>query len=164
MKYEIERRFLVQHDGWRRDCANGRLFRQGFLSTVKERVVRVRVVAEQATLTIKGVVQQGFTRPEFEYPIPLDDACYLLEHLCQPPLIEKRRYTMAVGKLLWEIDEFFGDNLGLIVAEVELHQEGQDITPLPDWLGREVTHDARYCNANLVHHPWGKWSQSEQDR
>ncbi|MBF0158003.1 MAG: CYTH domain-containing protein [Magnetococcales bacterium] len=164
MKYEIERRFLMQNDNWRHLGVAGELFRQGFLSTVRERVVRVRVVGERATLTIKGIAQQqSFTRAEFEYTIPLDDGNYLLEQLCETPLIEKRRYTIPIGALVWEIDEFFGDNQGLILAEVELQQEQQEIGSLPDWVGREITYDARYSNASLVHHPWGRWSPEERN-
>ncbi|MBF0624205.1 MAG: CYTH domain-containing protein [Magnetococcales bacterium] len=156
MGREIERRFLVNGEGWRQpDRATP--FRQGFLSTVRERVVRVRLAGGQATLTIKGPAREsGFTRPEFEYPIPAADAEYLLDHLCHQPLIEKTRYRIPWQGLIWEVDEFFGENQGLVVAEVELKTEDQAVV-LPPWVAMEITHDHRYSNANLVMHPFTRW-------
>jgi CYTH domain-containing protein len=154
MAQEIERKFLVVGDEWRPRAA-GRRFRQGYLSTVKERTVRVRVAGDAATLTIKGITV-GATRTEYEYPIPLADAQAMLDDLCERPLIEKTRHVVHEGGLTWEIDEFEGANAGLIVAEVELDDAGRVIT-LPPWVGDEVTHDPRYFNSNLIAHPYTEW-------
>lgn len=151
---EIERRFLVRHAGWR-GLGPGTPFRQGFLSTAKERVVRVRIADNQATLTIKGLTQ-GFSKHEFNYPIPMDHAQLMLDQLCERPLIEKTRYRIEANGLTWEVDEFAGDNQGLILAEVELEREDQEV-PLPDWVGEEVSHDPRYFNSSLVQHPYNRW-------
>jgi adenylate cyclase len=159
MGQEIERRFLVCGDGWRvPEC--GKRFRQGFLSTAPERVVRVRIVNDRATLTIKGKAQ-GAMRPEFEYPIPLEDAAYLLESMCERPLIDKTRYTLPIGGLVWEVDEFYAENQGLIIAEVELASTEQSIDPRPAWVGTEITHDGRYSNASLVRLPYCQWPASD---
>lgn len=153
MGKEIERKFLVTGDNWR--SAHAKLLRQGYLSTDKHRTVRVRVSGESAFLTIKGLTS-GATRQEFEYPIPVDDANEMLDELCQPPLIEKRRHVVRVDGMTWEIDEFLGENAGLVVAEVELQDEDQTFNR-PAWLGDEVTEDPRYYNANLVLQPYSKW-------
>lgn len=153
MGKEIERKFLVTGDRWRSDEA--KLLRQGYLSTDKHRTVRVRVSGESAYLTIKGLTH-GATRREFEYPIPVNDANEMLDKLCQPPLIEKRRYVVRRDGLTWEIDEFLGENEGLVVAEVELQDEDQAFGR-PEWLGEEVTEDPRYYNANLVQKPYSSW-------
>ncbi|MBF0341762.1 MAG: CYTH domain-containing protein [Magnetococcales bacterium] len=154
MGTEIERRFLVKGDGWR-GLGQGVDFQQGFLSTVKERVVRVRIAGEKATLTIKGV-SEGYSRLEFEYAIPKADAQVLLNTLCERPWIEKTRHRIPVGELVWEVDEFRGANQGLIMAEVELLDENQFVE-LPAWVGREVSTDPRFFNANLVHSPFSLW-------
>jgi CYTH domain-containing protein len=129
-------------------------YRQGYLSTVKERTVRVRTVDDRGYLTIKGVTV-GATRKEFEYDIPADDAVLLLE-LCEQPLVEKVRYKIPFGGLTWEVDEFEGVNQGLVVAECELSSEDQRIES-PPWIGEEVTGDPRYFNSNLIAHPFTKW-------
>ncbi|MGH2413508.1 MAG: CYTH domain-containing protein, partial [Microcystaceae cyanobacterium] len=98
----------------------------------------------------------GTSREEFEYPIPLEDAQMMLDNLCDRPLIEKTRYKIQQGGLVWEVDEFRGDNQGLIIAEVELVNENQ-IVELPDWIGLEVSHDARYFNFNLMKNSYSKW-------
>lgn len=154
MGKEIERRFLVQGDDWK-SLDKGVVYRQGFLSTDKERVVRVRVAAEKATLTIKGLTV-NFSKPEFEYPLPLSDAQTLLNDLCQKPLIEKTRYRIHHEGHVWEVDEFFGENQGLIVAEVELTHEQEHII-LPDWIGLEISSDPRYFNSSLVQNPFCQW-------
>jgi CYTH domain-containing protein len=155
MGMEIERKFLLKNDDWKKG-AEGVTYRQGYLSTVKERTVRVRTIAEKGFLTIKGMTT-GMTRSEFEYDIPLEDADYMLDALCEKPLIEKKRFKIALKGLTWEIDEFFGENEGLVLAEVELESEDQDIE-IPSWIGKEVTGDPRYFNANLVRHPYSTWS------
>ena len=154
MGQEIERKFLVTGDGWRSSEAVE--YRQGYLSTVKERTVRVRLAGGRGTMTIKGV-SQGATRAEYEYEIPAADAAEMLDRLCQRPLIEKRRTTLVAAGMTWEVDEFFGDNDGLLVAEVELRSEDQAFEH-PPWVGDEVTADPRYSNANLVDHPFRDWT------
>lgn len=154
MAKEIERRFLVTGEGWR-EGARGVMLRQGFLSAVKERVVRVRVAGEEATLTIKGIAR-GLSRAEFEYAIPMDDADYLLNHLCLRPFIEKRRHTVVAAGMVWVVDEFYGENDGLVMAEVELEREDQPVE-LPPWVGKEVSHDPRYQNSSLSQHPYRLW-------
>jgi adenylate cyclase len=155
MAIEIERKFLTKADSWRQ-TAQGKLYRQGYIPTVGKQAVRVRVVEDQGYLTLKGPVV-NYSRLEFEYPIPLDDAMQMLDRLCIPPLIEKIRYQIPWGDLVWEVDEFQGDNTGLILAEVELTDPQQAIV-LPDWVGKEVTGDPRYYNSYLSKHPFSRWS------
>lgn len=154
MAKEIERKFLLEGDGWRR-LAEGKLYRQGYLSSVKERTVRVRTVGQKGFLTIKGITV-GATRVEYEYEIPLEDCNAMLDDLAEKPIIEKKRYVVAFGGLNWEIDEFFGENAGLVVAEVELGSEDQAFDK-PSWVGEEVTGDPRYFNSNLIAHPYSTW-------
>ena len=154
MGIEIERKFLISSDDWR-GLAEGVEYRQGYLSTVKERTVRVRTVAEEGYLTVKGI-SIGASRAEFEYEIPINDAHEMLDELCLRPLIEKRRYRIPIAELTWEIDEFFGENHGLTIAEVELESEHQPVD-LPPWIGQEVTGDPRYFNSNLVTNPFSTW-------
>ncbi|MGI9319844.1 MAG: CYTH domain-containing protein [Thiogranum sp.] len=153
MGTEIERKFLVKEGPWREAAAE--TYRQGYLSTVKERTVRVRTINDKGYLTVKGV-SVGASRLEFEYEIPVADARELLDNLCEKPLIEKQRYKLDHGGLTWEIDVFFGDNEGLIVAEVELQSEDQ-VFERPDWVADEVTSDPRYFNANLINKPYSNW-------
>ena len=153
MAQEIERKFLVRGDAWRTD--NGTHIRQGYMHNDVNGTVRVRTKGARAYLTIKGGLT-GITRTEFEYEIPLEDANQMLDQLCHRPLIEKIRYEVHMEDFTWEIDEFFGDNAGLVVAEIELEDENQDF-PKPDWLGQEVSEDARYLNANLVKKPYSQW-------
>jgi len=152
MGIEIERKFLVCGPGWRQGQAQR--YSQGYLNRAAERTVRVRIAGEQAFLTIKGR-SQGASRLEFEYPLPLADAQALLQ-LCEGPLIDKTRYTLEQDGLRWEVDEFHGENAGLVLAEVELPSEDQTITR-PDWLGEEVTGDERYYNSRLSELPFGRW-------
>jgi CYTH domain-containing protein len=151
---EIERKFLVAGEDWRA-LARGTRYRQGYLSTVKERTVRVRTIDDKGFLTVKGITV-GATRSEYEYEIPAADADEMLDDLCQKPIIKKNRYKIALGDVTWEVDEFLGVNDGLIVAEVELQSEDQPF-PKPDWIGEEVTDDPRYFNANLVTRPFSTW-------
>jgi len=150
---EIERKFRVIKDTWRN--VKGTRYRQGYLNSAKERNVRVRTMEDKAYLTIKGIAI-GASRMEFEYEIPLQDADELLE-ICEKPLIEKTRYKVQEGSFVWEVDEFFRENQGLIVAEVELTSEDQEF-PKPDWVGEEVTGDTRYFNSNLIKNPYTNWS------
>ena len=154
MGVEIERKFLVRGDGWKA-MGQGALLRQGYLSSAPDRIVRVRIEGDKAMLTIKGR-SSGMTRNEWEYSIPVEDAQAFLDTLCERPLIEKKRYRIAYQGMLWEIDEFLGENAGLVVAEIELESEDQAFAK-PEWIGDEVTHDARYFNANLLRHPYSEW-------
>jgi len=156
MPVEIERKFLVAGDGWR-GLAPGRHYRQGYLSTEAARTVRVRAVGDSGYLTIKGATVNA-TRVEYEYRIPVEDAHAMLEGLCERPLIEKTRYRIEHDGLVWEVDEFAGENEGLLMAEVELESEDQEIA-LPDWIGEEVTGDPRYYNANLIANPFSQWPE-----
>lgn len=160
MAKEIERKFLVKGDRWR-DLAAGVSYRQGYL--LRERTgktIRIRIIGDQAFLTIKGQTK-GLTRLEFEYPIPLADAVEMLEKLGDRPQIEKQRYRIPMGGFVWEVDEFFGENAGLIVAEIELNEEAQSF-PKPEWISVEVTHASRYFNASLVDYPYSRWTAAEQ--
>jgi len=152
---EIERKFLVDDRSDSRRSAEYSEIRQGYLSIDKHRTVRVRIAGDAAYLTIKGITE-GATRAEYEYPIPVAHAREMLDTLCLRPLIEKRRYRVEYNGLIWEVDEFYGDNAGLIVAEVEL-ESAQQMFDKPPWAGEEVTDDPRYYNANLVNHPYTKW-------
>jgi adenylate cyclase len=158
MGVEIERKFLVQGDGWK--TSSGVLYRQGYLNRDKNRTVRVRIAGDAAFLTVKGV-SVGATRAEFEYAIPLADAEGLLT-LCDGPLVEKSRHLVRVEGTLWEVDEFAGANAGLVVAEVELAAEDQPFAR-PEWLGQEVTHDVRYFNSNLATTPYAMWGAVAAD-
>lgn len=152
MGIEIERKFLVIGDSWR--TAPAVFYSQGYLNRDKGRTVRVRIAGEEAFLTIKGI-SQGARRAEFEYPIPLWDARELLA-LCEQPLVEKYRRKILHEGFVWEVDEFVGDNLGLVVAEIELPTEDTQFA-LPDWVGAEVTEDSRYFNSNLSQTPYSTW-------
>ena len=152
MAKEIERKFLVKEGAWRNE--KGTLYRQGYLNSMKERVVRVRTIGDKGYLTIKGLTV-GASRMEFEYEIPRQDADQLLD-ICEKPLIEKIRYKVVEGEFVWEIDEFLGENQGLIVAEVELESENQEF-PKPHWSTEEVTGDPRYFNSNLIRNPYKTW-------
>lgn len=154
MGEEIERKFLVIGDGWRAG-AGGMRYRQGFLSTEPERVVRVRVAGARGWIAIKGPAI-GARRTELEYEIPVADAELMLEKLCKRPLVEKVRHTLTVGSHTWEIDVFEGENEGLIIAEIELRSEDEAFEK-PEWIGKEVTADPRYFNSNLVAHPYRNW-------
>jgi len=154
MGIEIERKFLVAGDAWR-EGARGIFYCQGYLSTAKERTVRVRIAGNQGFLTIKGE-SAGAARAEYEYEIPAADAREMLDRLCVKPLIEKTRYTVEFAGWRWEIDEFTGENEGLIVAEIEFPDHYTRIE-LPPWAGREVTGDSRYYNSSLAGNPWRSW-------
>jgi CYTH domain-containing protein len=154
MPIEIERKFLVCGTSWKRGAV-GELYRQGYLVAEADRTVRVRVVGEEGYLTIKGR-SRGLVRAEYEYRIPAPEASEMLDTLCLQPLIEKYRYRIGHAGLVWEVDEFLGENQGLILAEVELADEQQRLS-LPDWVGEEVSRDPRYYNANLARHPFSRW-------
>jgi CYTH domain-containing protein len=156
MPQEIERKFLVRDESWRVP-GTGTLYRQGYLSTVPERSVRVRLIRDKGYLTVKGA-SSGAARAEYEYEIPGVEAREMLDNLCERPLIEKTRYCVEFQGLTWEIDEFAGSNTGLVIAEVEL-EEADQVVSLPDWVGKEVTGDRRYYNASLIAEPYSVWSK-----
>lgn len=155
MAVEIERKFLVTGDSWR-SLATGTLYRQGYIPTQSGVTVRVRLAGDRGYLTIKSKLG-NISRTEYEYPIPASDASEMLDNLCERPQIEKTRYKIPLGELIWEIDEFAGENQGLILAEVEIPLENYPLD-LPEWIAEEVSHDPRYFNANLVKHPFKNWS------
>ena len=154
MALEIERKYLIDLEKIG-TLENGVRIKQGYLSTDKNAVVRVRVKNDKAYLTIKGA-NNGISRLEFEYEIPFDEANEMLDNLCKKPLIDKTRYIIKHDIHIWEIDVFYGDNEGLVVAEVELKDENEKIN-LPSWIKEEVTSDNRYFNSNLMKHPYKDW-------
>ena len=156
MGIEIERKFLLSADTWK-ELAQGTYYRQGYLNSQKERTVRVRTIGDTGFLTIKGI-SVGATRMEYEYEIPVEDARVLLSELCEKPLIEKKRYKIEFAGFIWEVDEFFGENEGLIVAEIELESEDQQFEK-PEWVGKEVSGDPRYFNSSLIKNPFSSWEK-----
>jgi len=152
MGIEIERKFLVVGDAWR--VGEGVPYAQGYLNRDVQRTVRVRIAGDRAFLTVKGA-SKGATRAEFEYPIPMQDAEQLLQ-MSDGPVVRKVRRIVEHEGSHFEVDEFLGDNAGLVVAELELESEDQ-VFAKPDWLGREVTDDPRYFNSSLAGHPYKQW-------
>jgi len=167
MGVEIERKFLLAGDGWRARIERTERMAQGYLigaqalrdGTAKASV-RARVAGDRAWLNIKSA-QLGIARAEFEYDVPVADAEAMLASLCDG-MLAKRRHHVTVDGVLFEIDEFEGDNAGLIVAEVELPAEDAPF-PRPDWLGREVSALARYYNVNLIAYPYARWTREERE-
>jgi adenylate cyclase len=157
MALEIEHKFLLVNDDWRKEIKRSVHYKQGYLSSGPMSSVRVRISDTQAWLNIKSATI-GTHRQEFEYEIPLTDANSILDELCFKPLIEKMRHFIHRDQHLWEIDEFVGDNAGLIVAEIELVQIGEFFAK-PSWLGVEVTEDLRYYNNNLSKYPYKDWKR-----
>ena len=153
---EIERKFLVNSDAFKNDALRKNHIAQGYLNSTPERTVRVRIKGDTGYLTIKGKSNEtGLSRFEWEKEIPLAEAKTLLL-LCEKGIIEKKRYEVPVGKHLFEVDEFFGENEGLLLAEVELQSESEFFEK-PHWLGDEVTQDQRYYNSYLSQHPFISW-------
>jgi adenylate cyclase len=146
MPVEIERKFLVVHDGWKPLARSRQRFRQGYLTRGPGTTVRVRLAGQSAFLTVKG--DGRIARSEFEYAIPAAHAEEMLAGLCEPPMIEKTRHEVWHAGLLWQVDEFHGGNEGLVLAEVELGAADQPVE-LPGWVGREVTGDMAYRNSEL---------------
>lgn len=162
MATEIERKFLVNGTEWQNKFSTVKYYKQGYISDNLCKVVRVRIIDETAFLTIKGQ-RIGISAPEFEYEIPLKDAQEMFAlGLCSNNFIEKYRYTIKVGDLIWEIDEFLGDNKGLVIAEVELESINQSII-LPSWINKEVSLDHRYTNVMLSINPYNKWENINEN-
>ncbi len=160
MGIEIEKKFLLVGGEWR-SLGKSKHYKQGYLNISKERVVRVRTIEDSGEakgfITIKGTTI-GATRLEYEYEIPFIECQEMLDKLAIPPILEKERYQVEYKGLIWEVDEFLGENKGLILAEVELESEDQ-VFEKPDWVGKEVTGDPKYYNSNLIKHPFSKWKQ-----
>ena len=157
MGYEIERKFLVKGD-FKADAYKSMIIRQGYLSLSGVSAIRIRIKGEKAFVTIKSALVEGkIKRHEWEYEIPTEDAEEMLQ-LCEDGLIEKKRYLVKVGKHTFEVDEFFGKNQGLLLAEVELESEDEPYET-PEWLGPEVTGNVRYYNSYLSIHPYAEWME-----
>ncbi|HNS30277.1 MAG TPA: CYTH domain-containing protein [Tenuifilaceae bacterium] len=155
MAQEIERKYLVKGD-FKSLATKSTRITQGYLSSVPERTVRVRVKGDKGFITIKGIgSQSGASRYEWEKEIPVEEVNELLK-ICEPGVIDKTRYLVPVGKHTFEVDEFYGENEGLILAEVELASENEAIEK-PAWLGEEVTGDVRYYNSMLMKKPYKTW-------
>ncbi|WP_159799893.1 CYTH domain-containing protein [Flavobacterium sp. MK4S-17] len=155
---EIERKFLVLSNQYKAEAFKQSRIMQGYLNSNPERTVRIRVKGEESYLTVKGKSNEaGTTRLEWETKIPLEDARQLLP-LCEKGAIDKMRYEVSYGRHIFEVDEFFGDNNGLVIAEVELAAEDEYFEK-PQWLGEEVTGDERFYNAYLSHKPYSTWSR-----
>ena len=156
MNIEIERKYLVNGDAFKSAATHSVRITQGYLSSVPERTVRVRIKDLEGFLTVKGIGDEsGASRFEWERAIPLEDAKDLLT-LCEPGIIDKTRYIVEYQKLIFEIDVFYGNNAGLIVAEVELESEDQ-VFNMPTWLAQEVTGDDKYYNSALIKYPYSLW-------
>ena len=153
MGKEIEKKFLVVGNQFKK-LAKGIFYRQGFLCLENDNTVRIRIIEKKAFLTIKSKTQ-GISRLEFEYEIPFDEATEMLEKLCEKQ-IEKLRYTVDFEGSFWEIDEFLGENKGLVIAEIELESEDQFFKK-PSWIGEEVSKDLRFYNSQLVKNPYKNW-------
>jgi adenylate cyclase len=155
---EIERKFLLASESWRDSVLRTERMIQGYLAESPSCSVRVRVTGDRADLNLKGITV-GARRSEFEYPLPLADGQYMLDHYCGERMVEKLRHYVDFGGRRWEIDEFLGRNAGLLVAELELASEAEEFAR-PPWLGREVTGDARYYNLMLADRPFGSWKDA----
>lgn len=158
MGQEIERKFLVAGD-FKPFAKKAVRIVQGYLSSVAERTVRIRVKGGEGFITIKGIgSESGASRFEWEKEIPVSDALELMK-LCEPGVIDKTRYLVDVGGHTYEVDEFYGDNEGLTVAEIELSSEEEEFVK-PEWLGEEVTGDVKYYNSMLMKHPYKNWQKT----
>ncbi len=159
MAKEIERKFLVTSDEWRRQARGSARYRQGYLSSDPGCSIRVRIADGRAWLNLKSATL-GVSRTEFDYPIPVVDAEEILERLCSGPVIDKTRWFVDHAGHTWEVDEFHGDNEGLVVAEIELPSEDAPFER-PAWVGEEVSHDPRYYNVCLATHPYKDWPEAQ---
>ena len=155
MGTEIERKFLLRSDDWRDEVKSSTRLIQGYLVRGDSTAIRVRIKGDSAEINIKHT-HDGINRLEYEYEIPLDDAKEILDQVALKPLIDKTRHHVVHGRHLWEIDEFYGDNAGLLVAEIEL-TSADEAFDRPAWLGDEVSLDQRYYNSNLSKQPYTQW-------
>ena len=160
MAQEIERKFLVLDDSFKHEAFSKSHIQQGYICSERGRTVRVRIRDERAYLTIKGPSENGgLSRYEFEYEIPLEDARQMMQ-LCEPGIIDKTRWLVKSGNHTFEVDEFFGDNEGLVVAEVELSYEDEPYKK-PHFIGKEVTGDRRYYNSHMRRYPYKLWGEEK---
>jgi len=155
MATEIERKFLVTNENWRTQATQQKSIKQGYFGPPNKASIRIRIDGDAANINIKSATLD-IVRKEYEISVPLNDAEEMLQHLCERPFIEKVRHLVPQGAHVWEVDEFSGDNLGLIVAEIEL-SSADEAFEKPDWLGEEVSHDERYYNVRLVKNPYKNW-------
>lgn len=156
MAQEIEKKFLVTSDSYKKEAFKETRITQGYLSSVPERTVRIRIKGRSGFITIKGIGNEsGSSRYEWEKEIPLSEAEELLK-ICEPGVIDKTRYEVKRGDHTFEVDEFYGENQGLVIAEIELVNEN-DHFEKPAWLGTEVTGDMKYYNAMLMKKPFTNW-------
>lgn len=155
MATEIERKYLVKNSEWRKNVMESRSLEQGYFDTAPSHTLRVRVDSNQAFLTIKGRAS-GISRSEFEYPIPKDDALAMLAEFCKNRILKKTRHMVRWLNHTWEVDEFEGDNAGLITAEIELHSETEKFE-IPPWIGQDISHEKKYTNAALAQKPFRTW-------
>ncbi len=163
MAREIERKFLLKNQDWKNLAFKQTPFAQGYLTPLDSYAkssVRIRIEGDKANINIKSL-EIGLSRDEYEYSVDLDDAKKMLATLAVGPVIEKVRYLVKFGQHTWEIDEFSGDNAGLVVAEVEMSDENESIE-MPDWVGREVTQEKRFYNISLTDYPYCEWQASEK--
>lgn len=164
MAREIERKFLLKNQDWKALAHKQTHFAQGYLNDITDKSskssVRVRIEGDKANMNIKSL-EIGLSRDEYEYEIPLEDGQKILATLATGPVIEKVRYLVKVGTHTWEIDEFFGENEGLVVAEVEMQSEDEEFE-IPSWAGREVTEEVRFYNISLSKTPYNSWSEDEK--
>lgn len=157
MGVETEKKFLVKKELWNKVKKGGTRYRQGYILRQEDKTIRIRLIeGDKGYITIKGKAR-GISRPEYEYAIPEKDAEELLENFCDA-VVSKKRYKINIEGKLWEVDEFLGDNEGLIVAELELKEEAEQFN-LPEWIGTEVTGDPRYYNSELSVNPFKNWKQ-----
>ena len=160
MAIEIERKFRLASEAWRGQVSQKTLLRQGYLANTARASVRVRLAGDSAWLSVKAMTR-ALARAEYEVAIPVPDASDMLDRLCEGPLIEKWRHIVIYQGSRWEIDEFLGENAGLVVAELELAAE-DTVFARPPWLGVEVTHDERYYNFRLAQRPFRHWPENLQ--
>ncbi|MEI6352900.1 MAG: CYTH domain-containing protein [Candidatus Nomurabacteria bacterium] len=158
MNLEIERKFLLKNNNWKKFTTKETLYTQGYLNNDKNKTIRVRTSSDKAFLTIKGGNKNSFSHSEFEYEIPLNDGKIFLSEFCDNKIISKTRYIVPIknSEQKWEIDIFHEENEGLIIAEIELKSEDENFEK-PEWLGEEVTYDSRYKNAKLIENPFKNW-------
>lgn len=161
MAIEIERKFLVRSDGWRRQVVASHRIAQGYLANTSSSSVRVRLSDGDGTLSVKAMTP-GLSREEFEYAVPANDARQMLAALCEGPRVEKQRHIVAFEGRLFEVDEFGGDNDGLVIAELELQDESEAV-PRPAWMGEEVTGHPRYYSFRLSTRPFRDWPAADRD-
>jgi len=155
---EIEHKFLLKNEDWKKIAGEKKLYQQAYISTHSGTTIRVRIVGEIAYLTLKGQLsgERGISRSEFEYQIPLADAQVMLAEYVDSPIVEKYRYLIPYAGKVWELDEFIGDNAGLVIAEIELKSEDEEFET-PAWIGDCVSSDRKYTNASLANNPYRSW-------